>query len=83
MRSVGVDEVVFGMIMMTTVTFGVMTPPVGVALYATSDIMGCSIQDTFRDGWPFYAAVVLVILFMVFFPQAVLWLPNLVYGVAA
>ena len=80
MRSVGVNEVVFGMIMMTTVTFGVMTPPVGVALYATSDIMGCSIQDTFRDGWPFYAAVVAVILFMVFFPQAVLWLPNLVYG---
>ena len=83
MRSVGVNEVVFGMIMMTTVTFGVMTPPVGVALYATSDIMGCSIQDTFRDGWPFYAAVVLVILFMIFFPNAVLWLPNLVYGTAA
>lgn len=82
MRSVGVDEVVFGMIMMTTVTFGVMTPPVGVALYATSDIMGCSIGDTFRDGWPFYAAVVAVILFMIFFPQAVLFLPNLVYGAA-
>ena len=81
MRSVGVDEVVFGMIMMTTVTFGVMTPPVGVALYATSDIMECSIGDTFRDGWPFYAAVVLVILFMILFPQAVLYLPNLVYGV--
>ncbi len=83
MRSVGVDEVVFGMIMMTTVTFGVMTPPVGVALYATSDIMECSIGDTFRDGWPFYAAVVLVILFMILFPQAVLYLPNLVYGVSA
>lgn len=83
MRSVGVDEVVFGMVMMTTVTFGVMTPPVGVALYATSDIMECSIGDTFRDGWPFYAAVVLVILFMILFPQAVLFLPNLVYGVSA
>ena len=83
MRSVGVDEVVFGMVMMTTVTFGVMTPPVGVALYATSDIMECSIGDTFRDGWPFYAAVVLVILFMILFPQAVLYLPNLVYGVSA
>lgn len=82
MKSVGVDEVVFGMIMMTTVTFGVMTPPVGVALYATSEIMGCSIGDTIRDGWPFYAAVLFVILFMVLFPQAVLFLPNLVYGVA-
>ncbi len=80
MQSIGVDPVVFGMIMMTTVTFGVMTPPVGVALYATSDIMGCSIADTFKDGWMFYASVVLVIAFMVLFPDAVLWLPNLVYG---
>ena len=80
MRNIGVNEVVFGMIMMTTVTFGVMTPPVGVALYSVSDIMGCPVEETFRDGWPFYLAVVLVIAFMIFFPGAVLWLPNLVYG---
>lgn len=82
MRNVGVDEVVFGMIMMTVVTFGVMTPPVGTALYATSDIMGCSIEETVRYGWPFYVAVLAVVAFMIFFPQAVLFLPNLVYGVA-
>ena len=80
MRNIGVNEVVFGMIMMTTVTFGVMTPPVGVALYSVSDIMRCPVEETFRYGWPFYLAVVLVILFMIFFPNAVLWLPNLVYG---
>ena len=80
-QSVGVDPVVFGMIMMTTVTFGVMTPPVGTALYTCSDIMGCSIQETVKYGWPFYLAIVGVILFMVFFPDAVLFLPNLVYGV--
>ena len=79
-QSVGVDPVVFGMIMMTTVTFGVMTPPVGTALYTCSDIMGCSIQETVKYGWPFYLAIVAVILFMVFFPDAVLFLPNLVYG---
>ncbi len=82
MRSVGVNEIVFGMIMMTVVTFGVMTPPVGTALYAVSDIMECPIEDTVRYGWPFYLAVVGVVLFMVFFPQAVLFLPNLVYGAA-
>lgn len=76
----GVYEVVFGMIMMTTVTFGVMTPPVGTALYAVSDIMECPIEETFKKGWPFYLAIVGVILFMIFFPQAVLFLPNLVYG---
>lgn len=80
MRSVGVDEVVFGMIMMTAVTFGVMTPPVGTALYAVSDIMECPIEETVKYGWPFYVAVLAVIAFMIFFPQAVLFLPNLVYG---
>lgn len=80
MQRVGVDPVVFGMIMMTTVTFGVMTPPVGTGLYAVSDIMGCPIQETVRYGWMFYVAVILVVAFMVFFPEAVLWLPNLVYG---
>jgi len=81
MESVGVDPVVFGMIMMTCVTFGVMTPPVGTGLYTTADIMGCTIQDVVKDGWPFYLAVVLVVVVMVFFPDAVLLLPNLVYGV--
>ena len=82
MRSVGVNEVVFGMIMMTVVTFGVMTPPVGTALYATSDIMECPIEDTVKYGWPFYVAVLAVVAFMIFLPQAVLFLPNLVYGAA-
>ena len=81
MESVGVDPVVFGMIMMTCVTFGVMTPPVGTGLYTTADIMGCDIADVVKDGWPFYLAVILVVVVMVFFPDAVLFLPNLVYGV--
>lgn len=83
MKSVGVDPVVFGMIMMTCVTFGVMTPPVGTALYTTSDIMGCSVEETVKYGYPFYIAVLLVVVFMIFFQDAVLFLPNLVYGASA
>ena len=82
MQRVGVDPVVFGMIMMTTVTFGVMTPPVGTGLYAVSDIMGCPIQETVKYGIAFYLAVILVVAFMIFFPKAVLWIPDLVYGVS-
>lgn len=83
MKNVGVDPVVFGMIMMTCVTFGVMTPPVGTALYTTSDIMGCSVEETVKYGYPFYIAVLLVVVFMVFFQDAILFLPNLVYGASA
>ena len=46
----------------------------------TADIIECSIGDVVKDGWPFYLAVILVVAIMVFFPDAVLLLPNLVYG---
>lgn len=81
-ESAGINDVVFGMIMMTCVTFGVMTPPVGTALYAVSDIMDCEITDVVKYGWPFYLAVATVVAVMVFFPDLVLFLPNLVYGPA-
>ena len=56
-------------------------PSIGLIIYGTTaDIMACSISDVVKDGWPFYLAVILVVAIMVFFPDAVLFLPNLVYG---
>lgn len=81
-QSYGIDPVQFGIIMMTVVTFGASTPPVGVALYTTSSIMGCSVQDTVAKSWPLYIAVLATIAVTIFFPKLILFLPNLVYGVA-
>ena len=80
-KKYGIDPVQFGIIMMTTVTFGCSTPPVGVALYTSASIMGCSVEDTVKRSWPLYLAVIMV-LCICFIPDVVLWLPNLVYGVA-
>ena len=79
-ESVGVDPVHFGLVMMTATTMGIMTPPVGIALYTTSQIMGTSPQDTARQSLPFLGAVIVVLLVMVFFPDLVLFVPNLVFG---
>jgi len=76
----GIDPVHFGVVMMTTVTFGIMTPPVGIALYSTSEIMGCSPQDTVKAAIPFYFTIILLVAILIFFPQIVLFLPNLVFG---
>jgi len=78
----GIDPVQFGIIMMTTVTFGTSSPPVGVSLYTCSSIMGCSVGETVRQSWPLYLAVIATILICIFFPKLILFLPNLVYGVA-
>ncbi len=76
----GIDPVHFGVIMMTTLTSGIMTPPVGVALYSTSEIMGCTPEETVREAIPFYLTLFSLVAVLVFFPQIVLFLPNLVFG---
>lgn len=79
-KNVGVDPVHFGILMMTVVTAGIMTPPVGIALYTVSDIMGCKPEETAKEAVPFYIAVLAVVLIIAFLPDLVLFLPNLVYG---
>ncbi|MDR2020469.1 MAG: TRAP transporter large permease, partial [Treponema sp.] len=80
-KSVGVDPVQFGLIMMTVVTMGIMTPPVGIALYTTSSIMGCKPEETIKESLPFIFAVLVVVAFCIFFKDIVLLIPNLIFGV--
>ncbi len=79
LQKMGVDPVHFGICMMTIVTMGCMTPPVGTALYTVCDILDCPVEKYFKETMPFYAAVVLLVLFLVFVPDLVMWLPNLIY----
>lgn len=82
-KQYGIDPVHFGIIMMTTVTLGCSTPPVGVALYTSASIMGCTVEDATKKAWPLYVAVLATLLICIFFPDLVLLLPNIVYGVQA
>ena len=77
---VGINDVHFGIVMMTVVTFGVMTPPVGVALYTASTIMECPPEETAKESLPFYGAILLVIALLVLFPDISLFLPNRIFG---
>ena len=76
----GVDPVQFGLIMMTITTMGIMTPPVGIALFTTSTILGCSPEETAKESIPFVIAIMAVVLICVFFRDLVLFIPNLIFG---
>ncbi|ADN03028.1 TRAP transporter large permease [Spirochaeta thermophila] len=80
MKSVGVDPVHFGILMMTMVTLGSMTPPVGVVLYTVCAILDVPTEDYIKDSIPFVVAVILELLLLTFFPSIVLFLPNLIFG---
>jgi TRAP-type C4-dicarboxylate transport system permease large subunit len=78
--SVGIDPVHFGLVMMTVTTLGIMTPPLGVSLFTVSQIMGTSPQETVKESVPFYIAILAVIAVMVFLPDLILFLPNMIFG---
>ncbi len=75
----GIDPVHFGVVMMTTVTLGSMTPPVGVAMYTVCGMLDCSMDEYTREALPFLAAVLLLVLVLILFPGLVLFLPDLVF----
>ena len=79
-EAAGVDPVHFGVMMATLLTVGVMTPPVGTACYIVCGILDCPIEEYIKDSIPFFIAVLLVFVVLIFLPDVVLFLPNLVYG---
>lgn len=79
-EAAGVDPVHFGVMMATLLTVGVMTPPVGTACYIVCGILNCPVEEYVKASWPFFVAILLVFAILVFFPDVVLFLPNLMYG---
>ncbi len=75
----GFDPVHFGILFMTLVTMGGMTPPVGVTMFATCSILKCPFEDYVRESIPFIVAIVCEIAILTFFPQIFMWLPNLIF----
>lgn len=77
---VGINPVHFGLVFILTITLGNMTPPVGSAMYAGCSILKCPIQDYVKESIPFFIAAIIAILICVFFPNFVLFMPNLIFG---
>jgi tripartite ATP-independent transporter DctM subunit len=79
-EELGFDPVHFGMIFIIAITIGNFTPPVGSAMYVVCTILGCPVGDYTKQSLPFLFACVVVMLLLLFFPQLVLWIPNMIFG---
>ena len=77
--SLGVDPVHFGLIMCTTITMGLLTPPVGISMYAVCTILECPTSAYLREMFPFLITVVVELLLLVYLPDVVLFLPRLLF----
>ncbi len=79
-ENVGFDPVHFGILMMTLVTLGSMTPPVGVCMYTVCSLLDCKIEDYVRESLPFLAAVLGLVILLLAVPELVLFIPNWAFG---
>ena len=78
-RSLGGDPVHFGIVFIVAATLGNFTPPVGAAMYAVCSILKVPIGEYSRESVPLIVALTLVVVLLVFIPDIVLFLPNLLF----
>jgi|LSQX01.3.fsa_nt_gb tripartite ATP-independent transporter DctM subunit len=79
---VGIDPVHFGVVMIITCAIGLFTPPVGLGMYSVCSIMECTVGEYIKECVPFLGALVVLLVFLIVFPNIVLFIPNLIFGPA-
>lgn len=72
----GHDPIHFGVLMVTIITMGSNTPPIGVSMFTVCGMLDCTLREYIRESTPFLVVMLAVFLFMALVPQTVLWFPN-------
>jgi tripartite ATP-independent transporter DctM subunit len=72
----GINPVHMGVVIITTLVFGLITPPYGLSLLVASKFVGVPFARAMVRSLPLYIVFFVTIAFTVFFPGVVLWLPK-------
>lgn len=75
--SMGIDPMQMGMVVILTLTLGLITPPVGVCLFVACRIANSPVLPIFRAVLPFLAVELGVVVLLVLFPDLTSTLPAL------
>lgn len=69
--SVGVDPLFFVVFMVIALAFGLITPPVGVCLYAACNVSGLSMERVSKGLVPWLILLFAALLLFILFPQLI------------
>ena len=76
-KTLGIDPIQFGIIMVLNLCIGLCTPPVGSVLFVGIGIAKTSIEKVIRPLLPLFLAMILALILITFIPQITLWLPQM------
>src|SRR5690242_5364966 len=71
-----INPVHMGVVLIVTLAFGLITPPYGLVLLMASKFVGVAFSKALKAALPIYVVFLATIVFTIFAPSAVLWLPK-------
>jgi tripartite ATP-independent transporter DctM subunit len=74
----GVDPVHLGIVAIFNLMLGLLTPPMGLALFLITDIAQVSMRAVLRELMPFYIPLLATLAIITFFPELSLWIPKMI-----
>lgn len=76
-KTLGVDPVHFGIIIMVNLGIGLLTPPVGAVLFVGSAVGKLKIEALVMAMYPFFGVLLALLALVTYWPALTLWLPRL------
>lgn len=74
--SLGIHPVHFGIVMIVTLCFGLITPPLGVCLFVASSVADIDVWPIAKQILPFYVSDIIVLVLIIVYPEISLYLPR-------
>jgi C4-dicarboxylate transporter DctM subunit len=75
-KSLGIDPLHFGVVMVVNLSIGLATPPVGVNLFVASAIGKIPLEKISKSVWLFLVALLIPLALITYIPQLSLWVPR-------
>lgn len=75
--ALGMNTIHFGIILIFNLCIGTITPPVGTTLFVGVKVGKVKIETVFKQLLWYFAAIIIVLMFVTYIPQLSLWLPGL------
>ncbi len=76
-QRLGIDPVHFGVMAVTNIMLGLVTPPYGLLLFMMSKIADVPLRDIVREVMPYLYVMIAALAVITLFPELVLFLPKL------
>ena len=75
-KNADINAVHMGAVIITTLAFGLITPPYGLCLLMASKFVGIKFSRAMVASLPLYVVFLVAIVFAIYLPDVVLWLPK-------